>query len=104
MDTVTELDSLAVRVLTTLWYLEETKNPPVEEVVNSIFGLATTIKSYDEDDFIVYGENDRELRQESATGYLVDRLQESYTNNRIRDQYLEELHKEEKWELLEKIH
>jgi hypothetical protein len=100
----TDINILAVRILTTLWHLEETIDPPLEEIVNSIFGLTSSIKDYDEDDFIVYGENDRELKVESATGYLVDRLQQAYVDKRLREQYLEELHNEEKWELLAKVH
>ncbi len=99
-----DLNMMAARVLVTLWYMEETEDPPIDEIVNGIFGLASTIKKFDGDDFIIHGENDRELKVESATGYLVDRLHQAYADKRIREQYLEELQSEERWELLAKIH
>ena len=95
-------DKLAVKILLTLNIFETQKVIPPEEMSAGILGLVTTVKNYDKDDFEIEGKK-KIVKDDSETGYLVDRLIKAYKEGRIREQYMEELQAEEKYELLSKI-
>jgi hypothetical protein len=102
MKSVTENSILAIKVLYTLEYLETIEDLSLDEIVEGIFGLTSSIKDFDPDDFTVE-DGEPVLKEYSATGYMVDRLQNAYLENRLREQYEEELEAEQKFELLDKI-
>lgn len=97
---------VAIKVLATLNTLEEHhQNKPIalKTIVLLILGLASSVKDFEDEDFITEENEEKTLRKESGTAYLVDRLMDAFSNGNIREQYLEELKKEEKYELLNKI-
>jgi len=97
------IEKMAIRALFTLDILEKEKSIKTENLEIAILGLLSTIKDYNEDDFQLKEDGKRYIKEDSASGYIVNRLIDAHNEDRLRKQYIEELKSEEKYELLAKI-